>query len=162
MNRSKIIELLSTGPNTGVAFIVQSLDCMEVAEQEIARAQAEHPEHAATLRRVFGVAMPGNLATYGQTLYRAHVRELLDRVVDGFPFDLGTDAEVLDVLSTASLRAPLGSQAAALFERLFARMFPAEAATVLDGGPRAEPWQGASSELASEIKRKLRKKDRHL
>jgi hypothetical protein len=40
-------------------------------------------------------------------LYRAHVRELLERYADGTPLDVGTKAEVLVGLVAASLNAPL-------------------------------------------------------
>jgi hypothetical protein len=140
----------------------QLLDFAEVAEQEIERAKQATPEHAHEIDRVFALLAPGALIDYGAELYRAHVRELIERVVDGLPLDLGTDAEICAALCFASLKAPLGVQPVALYERTFARCFPEQRGHVLGERLTAEPWRGASDELAAELRRRLRNPTRTL
>ena len=59
-----------------------------------------------------------------ELLYRAHCRELLDRVAAGIDTRPPTDAEKLAVLSAASQRAPLNSGAETLYLRIGTRMLP--------------------------------------
>lgn len=123
-----------TGDSAGFADVIKLLDLAGVADFEIQQAQQQHPEHAALLRRAFLACTPTGFLAYDPRVYRAHVRELLDRVIDGLDLAPGTDAEVLAVLVQASLRAPLGQQAATLYERLFARVLPEQYARAFPAG----------------------------
>lgn len=155
MGGRPIIELLPTGEREAFAFVARTLDLATVARDEIEKAKREAPEHGDELGRLFPVLVPGEVGRFGVTLYRVHARELCERVLDGLDLRPGTDAELLVVLSNASMRAPLTVEPAALFEAVFARCF--DASRVLEGGPRPEPWQGSNDELARTLRRKIAK-----
>lgn len=134
--------------------ISRAFDLMAVAEEEIERAKRLHPEKAEALHASFGILYPGDLARYGSDrLYRAHARELLDRVARGADLEPGTDAECLVAFSFASLRAPLSASATAAMERVFATVFPEER------GERAgrEGYPGEVDEILSGLRRKISK-----
>lgn len=153
MGGRSVVELLPVGEREAFAFVARTLDLSQVAHEEIESAKRESPEHGAELRRLFPVLVPGEVGRFGATLYRVHARELCERVLDGLDLRPGTDAEILAVLSNASLKAPLTVEPAALFEAVFARCF--DASRVLEGGPRPEPWQGSNDELARTLRRKI-------
>ena len=86
-------------------------------------------------------------------VYRHHCRELLGRVLSKFllPLNLGTDAEVMLALSETLLAAPLQQDAAALYSRLYQKIFG-------DLDLRydiAESYQGAADELLSTMRTKV-------
>lgn len=54
-----------------------------------------------------------------ELLFRAHCREILDRIAAGTPTQPGTAAEVLAALSKASMRAPLNTEAVGLYFRMW-------------------------------------------
>jgi hypothetical protein len=64
----------------------------------------------------------------GDALYRSHAREIVRRFKAGEDLDPATDAEILDVLLSASLKAPLSLLYTDLAERMFVRIYGAEAA----------------------------------
>lgn len=100
---------------------------MEVAEEEIAQAKGRSPEHAEKLHGGFAVLCPSEpLRGIGENLYRAHCRELLDRVREGHDTRAATGAEVVAVLSALSLQAPLDRPATFLYWQLFSALFPTE------------------------------------
>lgn len=137
-------------------------DCfhrMTLAEQAIKRFCARHPRHAKRLNRAFGILnwyLPERVL---DAIYVAHLDELLQRVVDGHSVSEGTRAEVLAFLSLASLRAPMGHQAAAAYAALFRELLGAEAQFEDDTYP-VEPWRGAAAEVVADLRRKLSVADR--
>jgi hypothetical protein len=138
-------------------------DLMAVAEEEIDAASKRHPGRERMLSAAFGLLCPpAGMSKLDPKLYRAHARELCERVAafDGppenhRPLALGTKAEVLMVLSELSLKAPPSQQYAALYELLFAEIFGA--AAVPAGEPVREPWPKASTELLGTMQRRLGK-----
>ena len=94
---------------------------------------------------------PPGMSKMSPHLYRAHARELIDRIgKDPKPdLALGTKAEVVMLLSEQSLLAPPPAQHAALYEKLFA-----EICWTLPGEPLREPWPKASEELLGQLRKR--------
>lgn len=116
-----------TGGTTG-AGLGQLLDrCfaqMAWAEDEITQAQQRHPDAAEKLWDAFLVIQGTHELMGTEFVYRAHARELLERVYADEDCRAPTDVEIVCGLSEASLRAPLNTRAVTLYMRLFARLFP--------------------------------------
>lgn len=110
---------------------------MAIAEEEIEACKLRHPRQAERIHDAFQyLTPPPVLQEFDDTLYRAHARELLERVAFRVSLGPGTKAEVLAALSLASLAAPLSRVETRLAERNFRSLFPGEAEAVL--GPAAE------------------------
>jgi hypothetical protein len=93
---------------------------MEVAEKEIRDAQNRYPGAADRIRRSFMLLTPTtDLLTRNELVYRAHCRELLDRVAAGTDTRPGTAAECCVALCETSLRVPLSTSAAGLYARMW-------------------------------------------
>jgi hypothetical protein len=144
----------------GLLGTLQSaLDQMAIAEQEIKRCTERFPGNRVDIRRAF-VQLRWVLETpIPEVVYRAHVQELLTRVVNDQSLMRGTKAEVLMLLSHASQMAPLPTRHVALYVMLFDELYPQAFA----GPPIViqEPWRGASGELLEELRHKT-KTDRRL
>jgi hypothetical protein len=137
-------------------------DCfhrMTLAEDAIKRFCAKYPRHAPRLNRAFGILNWRLPERVRDRIYKAHLDELLQRVVDGDSVSAGTRAEVLVFLSSASLCAPFGQQAVAAFGQLFREILGAEAHFEDDRYPR-EPWCDASEELIADLRQRLSAEDR--
>lgn len=137
-------------------------DCfrrMALAERALAQCCARHPRHAQRIDGAFRILSWRLPVRVTDSLYLAHVDELLQRVVYGHGVAEGTHAEVLVFLNSASLRAPLGQQAAALYAELFRSLLHTEALFENDKTP-VEPWPGARAELLKTLCRDLRVADR--
>lgn len=101
------------------------LDRCMWAEEEIEAAQLRHGEHdRGPLWNSFRLMRPTNERAWPELVYRAHCRELLDRVASGTDTRPATDAEKISVLSAASQAAPLNSGAETLYLRIGNRLFP--------------------------------------
>lgn len=132
---------------------------MEIAEAAIDRVLRQYPDRKDDIDCCF-VHLRWQLSvTVTDVVFRCHVDELLQRVVDNRTLALGTKAEALMALHAASLVAPPGARSAALFVELFAEIY-GDALADIDGRIQ-EPWNGSSEELLSELRRKL-KTDRNL
>jgi hypothetical protein len=95
------------------------------AEEEIEDAQKRHGEQdRGPLWNSFRLLKPTHDRAWPELVYRAHCRELLDRVAAGIDTRPATDAEKISVLSAASQVAPLNSGAEALYLRIGSRMLP--------------------------------------
>lgn len=134
---------------------------MEIAEEAIQRFTDDHPERRDEINRAFGALCWQLPVRAHDRVFRAHVEELLQRVVDRASLEEATRAEVLMLLSEGSLIAPLGPQRAALFVTLFKEVW-GEAAPLGGEVVINEPWKGASAELLDELRRKFRAKSRKL
>jgi len=131
---------------------------MELAEEEIAAAKKAHPLEADLMHRAFAVMCPSAvLRDGGEEIYRAHCRELLERVHLEKDTRLGTTAEVVAVLSTMSFRAPLDRHATVLYWELFESLFPTDAERIRGeaGTPTADAFD---REQAHVLEQKLRRK----
>ncbi|WP_394615900.1 hypothetical protein JNUCC0626_40235 [Lentzea sp. JNUCC 0626] len=102
-----------------------AFDQMTWAEDEIKRAMARHPAEADTLYHAFHLLKPISHRRMDlERVYRAHCREMLDRVASGVDTRIGTSAEVLCLVSQASTASPLTTAAAGLYFRMFAAALP--------------------------------------
>lgn len=103
------------------AVMADVFERMEWGEQEIAAAQARHPRYADRIWHSFSLLVPntGLERMSSEMVYRAHCRELLDRVAAGEDTRPGTAAEGCCVLRNTSLLAPLTSAATGLYMRLW-------------------------------------------
>lgn len=136
----------------------EAFEFMEVAEDEIAAAKERHPLQAPVLHKCFITLRPhGDLFRgKGDILYRAHCRELLDRVAEGGDFQEATKAELCAILCELSFNAPLEQNAAALYMRVFRDLFP-DKAFADDDYLYQGSWAGAVEELEGKFRRKLRR-----
>jgi hypothetical protein len=101
------------------------LDRCAWADGEIEAAQLRHGERGrGPLWNSFRLLKPTHDRPWPELVYRAHCRELLDRVAVGADTRPATDAEKLAVLSAASQTAPLNGGAETLYLRLGTRRFP--------------------------------------
>ena len=139
-----------------VAF---TFDCVGIAEEELKAAKLPKDQDS----RVFRAGCPSPpLCDKGIGLYRAHIRELIERAREGADLRPATDAELLAVVSETSLIAPLSAGAVATAAYLFERVFPDQADAVFGSGndrPRAS-WPGQVSEYLTDMRRKFRVEER--
>lgn len=140
--------------------IIGTLKLMEIAEEEITQAMQQHPLKAALLFDSFLTVTPTlNMTTLTPQVYRAHVRELLDRVIHKQDVRPGTLAEVMIALSEASLHAPLIENAGFLYARIFRSIFGEDAVPGLSAF--RESHQGAANQIERDLRRKLTVANRH-
>ncbi|MCK3771239.1 hypothetical protein MZK47_16355 [Microbacterium aerolatum] len=94
---------------------------MSWAEDEIAQAQARHPEQADTLFHSFSLLSGGEASARMsvEAVYRAHAREILEWVAAGEDTRPGTAVEVVIGLLAAAERAPLSHEGFGLCARLW-------------------------------------------
>lgn len=159
--QTQSLEALFEEIGAGALFgTLQSVfDQMAIAEAEIKRFTARFPGNHVDIRRAFVQLRWMLKVPVPEIVYRAHVRELLTRVVNDQSLMRGTKAEVLMCLSEASQIAPLGSRKVALYLKLFDELYP----QAFDHEPVViqEPWVGSSHELLEAL-RHTTKTDRRL
>lgn len=133
-------------------------DLTDIAEQEIKVAKRRWRRHAKRLEASFLLLCPTpGMTALAPSVYRAHAQELLERVAKGEDLVPGTEAEVMMVLSAGSLKAPLDQVHGALYERIFAGVFP----WLVDCKPVfSEPWPGACDEALAVLRRKCAREAR--
>lgn len=147
-------------------------ETMVWAEDEIEKAQARHGEpRPRTGERGTGpiwnsfslLKVGGNEKLLSEPLYRAHCREILNRVANGADTRPGTDAEMIIVIHEASLVAPITSGAACLYFRLVARSVPELArarAPEIDLAAYEKVHGRVADDYEAELRRKLRQNNR--
>jgi hypothetical protein len=124
-------------------------ECMEIAEDEISKAMNRHPQKRYLIYGSFLTLKP--VAPMPMKLYRAHCRELLDRIGTGEDYQPVTRAEVLSVLNRAAWAIPLHNEPSALYYKLFASLFPDAPELEQIGAPLAERYEGETDNLYREI-----------
>lgn len=109
--------LASIGLDFGAIF-----DRIGWAEDEIAQGAKRHPEHADRIYHSFALLSGGDAAARMgvEAVYRAHARELVERVARGEDTRPGTAVEVVIGLLAAAERAPLSHEGFGLCARLWA------------------------------------------
>ncbi|GAB3162058.1 hypothetical protein GCM10027258_80310 [Amycolatopsis stemonae] len=103
------------------AVMASAFERMEWAEEEIAAAQARHPQQASRIWHSFSLLVPNSgleRMSY-ERVYRAHCREILDRVAADEDTRPGTAAEICCAMLNTSLLAPLTSAATGLYMRMY-------------------------------------------
>ena len=138
---------------------------MDIAEQEIAAAQERHPEKAGLLWECFALCKPPSLLDgKADVMYRAHCRELLERVATGEDVAEPTDAELTAAFSVVSLVTPLTDAATFAYVQLFQSVFddiPPDLAEVMykiTSGldmAKGDSIRHEASELIDGLKRRL-------
>jgi hypothetical protein len=149
--------------------IAKTFARMEIAEDLIRAAKLRWPSSAAEIDRVFGIACPpGPMRGLADCVYEHHVRELIDRArmsrddvaALGWRYadraTYATKAEILALLSAASLQAPLRHEHATLALGLAAEILPAKQTAIIG----AAPWTDYTSRLLEELRRDHRTTDR--
>lgn len=138
--------------------VVKTIEFIEVAEEELARAGLSKRCGAFRL-----LLPPRAMTLLAERVYRHHCRELIGRIKTKKPheirageLELATEAEVLTNMMSASLIAPPNQQWAALHELLFVRVMGVS----VDGEPTREPWPKASEELLGELRKRCRSSGR--
>lgn len=133
---------------------------MEWAEDEIAQAQKRHPAKAALLWEQF-MLMHTDVPLPGERVYRAHCRELLERVAAGGDTRPPTDAELCGAYCQASLAGPPPHGAVVAYMRAFTRLFPGEARELFKDVDAHEQIGGFEADQTErDLRRKLTVKDR--
>lgn len=142
------------------SVIGRTFELMGSAEDEIKRAQRHYPQAKERIWSAFRILCPtSGMSALSEDVYRAHCRELLGKVAGGADTRIGTDAEMLVVLSHASLEAPPTADVAALTYEIFCRVLPNSD----PGGPVIHPtYAGALEELDYQIRRRLHDPERQL
>jgi hypothetical protein len=102
-----------------MGWLGEVFERIDWAEEEIQAAQKRHPEQAARVWHGFSLLQPTHQRAEYELLFRAHGREILDRLATGKPTQPGTAAEVLAALSEASTRAPLNTESVGLYFRMW-------------------------------------------
>jgi hypothetical protein len=153
--------LLQVGiPKPIVDRLTFTFDCMEVAEQEISSGRARYPDKKDEINALFEFLCPvPGMQEVGTLLYRAYVKELVERTATGQSINLATDAEVIMVLAAASATTPLSSDATKLYFDIFKKLFPNDPLS-RDIQPMYETYVGACEQLKQAIVTRLGKIDR--
>jgi hypothetical protein len=158
------LDALFAGIEAEVGLVLTALDW---AEDEIAAASHRHRTQADLLFHSLGVLMPRHIGTGMNTefVYRAHARELLERVAAGEDLRPATAAEICLTLSRVSQHAPMHGAAAGLYFRMWLAAFPDHPLTPdqADNQRHYEHLYGPQiDELEAMIRRKAADPDRQL
>lgn len=95
----------------------------DVAEAEIAAAQAKYPDRRDLLHHAFPLLDPTHPRMTVDFIYRGHCRELVERVAAGADTRPATAAELSLAISQASLIAPFNHAAATLAFRMWRQAY---------------------------------------
>ena len=103
----------------GIPGLGDVFRAMDIAEEVIAYYKHKYPEKKEEIHDAFQYLC---LRGIPLTLYRAHARELLDRIVNkDLPLENFTDAEICWKLNQISTRVPLNMTGTHLYAWLFSR-----------------------------------------
>jgi hypothetical protein len=156
LSRAVTAEILGERMGRTISMLFAS---MEVAEEEIVRAQSLQPEKSDALYNSFRfLSLSDALQSAPEELYRIHAREMLERVANDVPLEPGTDAELLAVIKELTLRAPPSREVVLLYMDLFAKRFPDFAASIAQNTGAITPdeyEEARMQELEAELRRKL-------
>ena len=154
--RDKLDELILLDDDDAAFWkqVQNTFKFIEIAEQEIERAQRRHPEQASQLHRTFSFIRPDHFINYHPTIYRHHCRELLERIATGADTRPGTLAEAAIAIMQVTLATPVQRDVAILYGRLFKCFFPEQYET-LRYFPTEESYPGRCDEILATLLRKL-------
>lgn len=102
-------------------IVTTTLTQQDWAEDEISRAQQRHPDVADVLHHSFSLLTATHERMTTEFIYRAHARELIERVATGVLTKPATSVEVVLLLMRASLVTPLNTTAFGLYLRMWRR-----------------------------------------
>jgi len=139
-----------------VHTVINAFRRMDIAEDEIARAQRQHPKHKTRIFPLFRQLCPTPpLRHVLDDIYRSHCHEIIARAVRRADTRPGTKAEVLGFLSQASLEAPLERIPSLLFQQLFTELLPNQAAALPSEAVIDAYEQDLIEQLLHTLRRKL-------
>jgi hypothetical protein len=140
------------------------LDCLEFAEDEIQAAMRRHPHIADTLWHSNMLLRPtDNRRLTTEFVFRAHCRELLERVAAGEDTRPATDAEICCTTLAIATQTPIRTTAYGMHMRLWHRTFPGKPILRPDELAGYETVRGQKmDDLERETRAKLAVKDRVL
>jgi len=160
MDILELLKDLDVNTNT----ITDAFSRMDVAEEEIQRAQQVYPDQSDRLWCAFHLLCPPSILNGRPVeMYQAYCRELLERIATEEDTTLGTNAECLIALSEASLRSPMTQTAKALYFDLFKAVFGEDVIDKLDIAKGAQYMVAQpvfKEELLQDIRKKIRVPDR--
>lgn len=131
------------------SWVDDAFTAMGRVEAEIRAAQRRHPRQQGVLWHSFKLLLPTSERMRTEFVYRAHCRELLERVAAGQDTRPGTDAELAVALCEMSLQAPLAGPVVALYLRVWRRAFPSHPVSA-DAGWDSQAVAGLERSLRRE------------
>ncbi len=138
-----------------------TLDQTGWAEEEIEAAQGRHPRHWDLLYHGFCLLRP--TLDMNEMVYRAHCRELLERLVADEDTRVPTAAEVVLVCRNISLITPINGAGTLVYMRAWRRAFPDLPAFESLELESYEHVSGSrADELESAVLRRVARSDRRL
>ncbi len=136
---------------------------MEIAEEEILKAQESYPHKADEIWNSFKYLRPSPILEPNTShLYRAHVKEIVTRIAQANgdlrkkDLEAATDAELCCMFCAVSQALPLQLDAVAAYQQVFKRVFPD--VSFLDEFANSESYPGRAEEIIAELRRKYRQK----
>lgn len=136
---------------------------VDIADKFIEDTIRKYPDRAPELWDTFKLLQPSTkMMKMHHKVYDHHIRELMQRVLNGDDLKPATRAEIQVEMSEVSQVIPIHNRGAFLFSRLFKQIFGATHRIVQDIDTVAlnEPYKGAADEMESELRHKLRNEDR--
>jgi len=160
MNGEALAEMLKEIGFEGRGRAIQDIYArMEIAEEEIEIGGGRRDAiEGSTAHRVWSsFTLMCTDHTLTAMVFRIHCREIVRRVIRYEDTRPGTDAEIMNALMEMSQRAPLNSDAAALYWELFREHLPDKATEIEKGAdfaPRGS-HRTAVAEMKHEFQRRL-------
>ena len=152
-------KLLTHLPKDAQRVVANAFKHMKIAEGEIAAAKHRYPNMVEQLHNSFKLLCPPEtFAKYTGELYRAHAKELLQRIARGKDLSLATRAELCIALSEASLLTPFRNDLYCFYSQCFRVVFPKKYGEVFRGWPSRPSFKGALKELKQKLQRKFQSK----
>lgn len=147
-----------------ISTVVDVLDCLGIAEDEIQAAMRRHPHLADKLWHSNMLLCPtGNSRLGTEFVFRSHCRELLERVAGGADTRPATDAEICCTTLAIATQTPIRTTAFGMHMRLWHRAFPGQAILRPDELAAYETVRGQKmDDLERETRAKLAVADRVL
>lgn len=149
--------------STDLAELFTTLECsltgmfaqFDLADDEIAKAQAQHPVKSDVLHHSFRFLVGTHPRMAIDWVYQGHARELLSRVTSGQDLRLATAAELCLGFSVASLAAPLNTTGAGLYFRMWLQAFPSMPIWS-DHGAQADHYEAIRGSSIDDAERHMR------
>ena len=131
-----------------VGAIENAFRRMAIAEDEISRGQQRHPNHSDKIFAMFRHLCPTPMLRHvPDEVFRAHCRELIERVANDEDIQPGTNAELLAFLSKLSLESALDRVHFLLYQQLFHELLPSQAAALGSDGQLQPPSEQETRQM---------------
>lgn len=146
-----------------VKRLVEGISCgIKWATDEVHQAMDRHPSEHDVLYHSFPLLQATHRIMATEFVYRSHCREILERLVCGADTRPATAAEVCCICCEISLRAPLRSEVAGLYLRMWGTAFPGQP-MFNESSQHHEALEGAAIDrLEAAVRLKLTVKNRAL